>query len=160
MKTLLGERLHFDWKIVTVIIVSTLLLIVDFYHQFTPNKDYDRTILYLLIPLLVVVLIFREDPRIYGLSCVTLPCNLITSCRWMVYRGIRSLIYLAGNFSFVVLFCLRSPASLGRRRCGCKPCRLRWRILANRKLKRCPRSLAVSPSDGSLIGRARLFIRF
>ena len=30
MKTLLGEHLHFDWKIVTVIVVSTLLLIVDF----------------------------------------------------------------------------------------------------------------------------------
>ena len=26
MKTLLGEHLHFDWKIVTVIVVSTLLL--------------------------------------------------------------------------------------------------------------------------------------
>ena len=62
MKTLFGERLHFDWKVVTVIVVSTLLLIVDFYHQFTPNKDYDRTILYLLIPLLIIVLIFREDP--------------------------------------------------------------------------------------------------
>ena len=68
MKTLLGERLHFDWKIVTVIIVSTLLLIVDFYHQFTPNKDYDRTILYLFIPLLIIVLIFREDPRTYGFT--------------------------------------------------------------------------------------------
>ena len=68
MKTLLGERLHFDWKIVTVIIVSTLLLIVDSYHQFTSNKGYDRTILYLLIPLLVIILIFRENPRIYGFT--------------------------------------------------------------------------------------------
>ena len=68
MKTLLGEHLHFDWKIVTVIILSTLLLIVDSYHQFTPNKEYDGTILYLLIPLLVIVLIFREDLRTYGFT--------------------------------------------------------------------------------------------
>src|SRR5208337_5180779 len=68
MKSLLGERLHFDWKVVTVIILGTLLLIVDSYHQFTPNKYYDRTILYLFIPLLVIVLIFREDPRTYGFT--------------------------------------------------------------------------------------------
>jgi uncharacterized protein len=68
MKTLLGEHLHFDWEIVTVIVVSTLLLIVDFYYQFTPNKAYDRTILYLLVPLLIIVLIFREDPRQYGFT--------------------------------------------------------------------------------------------
>jgi uncharacterized protein len=68
MKTLLGERLHFDWKIVTVIVVSTLLLIVDFYHQFTPNQNYDRTILFLFIPLLIIVLVFREDPRTYGFA--------------------------------------------------------------------------------------------
>jgi len=68
MKTLLGERLHFDWKIVTVIIVSTLLLIIDYYNQFTSNKDYDRTILYLIIPLIIIVVIFREDPRQYGFT--------------------------------------------------------------------------------------------
>jgi uncharacterized protein len=68
MKTLLGERLHFDWKIVTVIIVSTLLLIIDYYNQFTSNKDYDRTILYLFIPMLIIILIFREDPRRYGFT--------------------------------------------------------------------------------------------
>ena len=108
MKTLLGERLHFDWKIVTVIIVSTLSLMVDYYHQFTPNKDYDRTILYLFIPLLIIVLVFREDPRRYGFTFgdwktgiiltaigiaadgdyfmvrrrVTPPCNLITHRRY------------------------------------------------------------------------------
>jgi len=68
MKSLLGERLDFDWKVVTVIILGTLLLIVDFYYQFTPNKYYDRTILYLFIPLLVIVLIFREDPCAYGFT--------------------------------------------------------------------------------------------
>ena len=68
MKTLLGEHLHFDWKIVTVIVVSTLLLIVDSYYQLTPNKDYDGIILYLIVPLIFIVLIFREDPRQYGFT--------------------------------------------------------------------------------------------
>ena len=68
MNSLLGEHLHFDWKIVSVIIVSTLLLIIDSYNQFTSNKDYDRTILYLIIPLLFIVLVFHDDPRQYGFT--------------------------------------------------------------------------------------------
>ena len=68
MKTLLGERLHFDWKVVTITIVTTLLLMVDYYHQLTPNKGYDRTILYLLIPLVIILVIFRDNPRDYGFT--------------------------------------------------------------------------------------------
>jgi uncharacterized protein len=68
MKYLLGEKLNFDWKIVTVTIVSTLLLMVDHYHKLTAFKYWDRVILYLVIPLLVIFLLFRENPREYGFS--------------------------------------------------------------------------------------------
>lgn len=60
--------IRFDWKIVTVTIVSTLLIIVDSYHQFAPRKEIDRTILYLVIPLLFIVVVFRESPRDYGFT--------------------------------------------------------------------------------------------
>ena len=66
MKYLLGEKLKFDWKIVTITIVSTLLLMVDYYHRLTPYKYWDRVILYLVIPLLIVVFLFRENPQVYG----------------------------------------------------------------------------------------------
>jgi membrane protease YdiL (CAAX protease family) len=68
MKSLLGERLTFDWKIVTVTICSTLLLIIDAYHRLTPSKVYDRLILYLLIPLVIILFVFRENPREYGFT--------------------------------------------------------------------------------------------
>jgi membrane protease YdiL (CAAX protease family) len=68
MKRLLGEPLRFDWKVVTVTIVSTLLLMVDAYHQLTPSEVYDRILLYLLIPLLVILLVFREGPAAYGFT--------------------------------------------------------------------------------------------
>jgi membrane protease YdiL (CAAX protease family) len=68
MKHLLGERLHFDWKVVTITILSTLLLMVDYYHFLTPAKHWDRLILYLVIPLIVILLLFREYPREYGLT--------------------------------------------------------------------------------------------
>jgi membrane protease YdiL (CAAX protease family) len=68
MKPLLGPKLQFDWKIVTITIVSTLLLTVDYYHLITKHKYWDRVILYLIIPLVFVVLVFRESPREYGFT--------------------------------------------------------------------------------------------
>jgi membrane protease YdiL (CAAX protease family) len=68
MKYLLGEKLNIDWKVATVTIFSTLLLIVDHYHTFTAHKNWDRLIFYLLIPLLVIAILFRESPKEYGFS--------------------------------------------------------------------------------------------
>ncbi len=68
MKYLLGEKLNFDWKVVTITVVSTLLLIVDQYHKFTAYKYWDRVILYLIIPLVIILFVFRENPREYGLA--------------------------------------------------------------------------------------------
>jgi membrane protease YdiL (CAAX protease family) len=68
MKSLLGPRLTFDWKIVTITIVSTLLLIVDYYHKLTAHKAWDRVLLYLIIPLAFTLLVFRENPREYGFA--------------------------------------------------------------------------------------------
>ena len=59
-------KLNLDWKIATLAIVSTTLLLLDKYHTFTSSKLIDRTILYLLIPLFFVILIFRENPKEYG----------------------------------------------------------------------------------------------
>ena len=68
MKNLLGEKLSFDWKVVTITIVSTLLLMVDYYHRLTAYKYWDRVILYLVIPLLIILLLFRENPKEFGFS--------------------------------------------------------------------------------------------
>lgn len=58
--------LHFDREIVAITILSTLLLMLDYYERLTPRKEIDRVALYLLIPLLVIVLAFRKSPREYG----------------------------------------------------------------------------------------------
>jgi len=68
MKYLLGEKLSFDWKVVSVTIFSTLLLLVDSYHHIFAEKYWDRVLLYLVIPLLVIIILFRENPREYGFS--------------------------------------------------------------------------------------------
>ena len=68
MKKNLGPKLLFDWKIVTITIASTLLLMVDAYHRITPHKYWDRIILYLIVPMIFILLIFRENPRDYGFT--------------------------------------------------------------------------------------------
>jgi len=68
MKYLLGEKLKFDWRIVSITVISTLLLTMDYYNYFTPYKYWDRVILYLIIPLIVIVIFFRENPKEYGFS--------------------------------------------------------------------------------------------
>lgn len=68
MKTLLGPRLSFDGKTVFVTIISTLLLMVDAYQSLTPDKSLDRTILYLFVPFLIVLIVFREKPSAYGFT--------------------------------------------------------------------------------------------
>jgi membrane protease YdiL (CAAX protease family) len=96
MLRLLGDRLQFDWRIVSVTVVSTLLLIVDAYHGLTPVKSYDRLILYLVIPLVMVLVVFREHPGLYGLTfgdwragvLLTLcAAILVTPVLWLLARG-------------------------------------------------------------------------
>ena len=50
--------IRFDWKVSTITIVSTLLLLVDYYHQLTGYKPLDRMLLYLVMPILVILFVF------------------------------------------------------------------------------------------------------
>lgn len=68
MEKIIGKKLHFNWKIVTITIAATTLLIVDSYHLLTSHKYWDRVILYLIIPLVIILLLFRENPKEYGFS--------------------------------------------------------------------------------------------
>jgi uncharacterized protein len=83
MRKLFGERLHLDWKIALITVVSTLELIVEYYHypllpwnKWFPGWDVtglsmkviDRTILYFIIPMLIILGIFREKPQNYGFT--------------------------------------------------------------------------------------------
>ncbi|KAF0107190.1 MAG: abortive infection protein [Anaerolineaceae bacterium] len=73
MRNLFATGLKFDWKIVTITIVSTLALTADSYIEITKKwlsapwwKYADRTILYFVIPMIFILLVFRENPREYG----------------------------------------------------------------------------------------------
>jgi membrane protease YdiL (CAAX protease family) len=60
--------LGIDRKVAAITILSTLLLIVFYYHNITPSTEINQTILFLLVPLLFIILAFRESPRDYGFT--------------------------------------------------------------------------------------------
>ncbi len=115
MRKLIGERLRLDWKIAILTIVSTLLLMVDHYNypvlpwtKWISNwettglsiKVLDRTLLYFVIPVFFIMLIFRENPKNYGLTfgnwkagiVITLVAIiLIAPILWLVGRGSASM---------------------------------------------------------------------
>jgi len=67
-RRLFGESISFDWRIVAATIAATILLMVDAYHRLTPSKGVDRMLLYLVVPLVIIIFVFRENPKAYGLS--------------------------------------------------------------------------------------------
>jgi len=54
------------WKPVVSIVVSTLALVAFHYQDFFPDSVYDGLLLFLAIPLLIILLVFRESPARYG----------------------------------------------------------------------------------------------
>jgi membrane protease YdiL (CAAX protease family) len=58
---------EFDLRLTFLIILSTVLPMLDYYnHRFTGAKAYDRVILYFIVPMLVILLLFRDSPADYG----------------------------------------------------------------------------------------------
>lgn len=69
------NELHVDWRAVVAIVASTLLLTINEYHLFftrLPSTTSEarlatRTLLYLIVPLSIILVVFRQSPAAYGL---------------------------------------------------------------------------------------------
>ena len=58
---------HFDLKLTLLIVLSTIIPMLDYYnHRLTSLKAYDRIIFYFIIPMFVILVLFRESPAEYG----------------------------------------------------------------------------------------------
>jgi len=95
MKYLLGEKLHFEWKIVIITVVSTLLLMVDYYHRLTQFKYWDRVILYLIVPLIIIVFVFCENPKEFGFGPGDWKAGLIITAIGILFMA--PVIYYLGS---------------------------------------------------------------
>ena len=56
----------FDPRIVEIVVAATLILLIAFNNRFI-QPEYDHFVLEFLIPLGIIVLAWREDPRRFGL---------------------------------------------------------------------------------------------
>jgi len=66
LKRILGEKLGIDWKIAVITIISTLLITADYYYSPTPGSYFDSILFYILIPLGITLILFKDQPRDYG----------------------------------------------------------------------------------------------
>jgi membrane protease YdiL (CAAX protease family) len=68
IRNLLGEKLNFDGKIALLTVLSTLLITVDYYFSPTGYNHFDSLLLYILIPGLCILIVFREPLSEYGIK--------------------------------------------------------------------------------------------
>ncbi len=64
LRNLFQPDLRFDPKITVITIVSTLALTLAHYH--TAWRPYDGIFLFLVLPMAIILFVFRENPREYG----------------------------------------------------------------------------------------------
>ncbi len=89
-------NVEFDLKLTFLIIFSTVMPMLDYYgHRITSTNAYDRMIFYFVIPMLIILLLFRESPVEYGftfgdwkkgLAYVVLGCVGMAIILWFVAR--------------------------------------------------------------------------
>ena len=60
------REIRMQWRIVVALVVSTSVLVIDHYQHIFDYHVFDRLLLCLGIPLLLVVAVFRESPAKYG----------------------------------------------------------------------------------------------
>ena len=62
-------QLKMDWRVVTVIITSTLILTIESYNNLFKNTHLDSFFFYLVLPLIIIRVVLREvTSRIWLLS--------------------------------------------------------------------------------------------
>jgi len=60
---------EFDLKITFVIIFGTIVpLLLRYGHRLTDTREYDNFLFYFVLPVLIILFLFRESPAEYGLT--------------------------------------------------------------------------------------------
>lgn len=110
MKTPLFSKLQLDWKIAILTIVSTIVLMIDHYHYplfpwdtWFPKwsetglsmKVLDRTVLYFIIPMVIILFIFRKNPKEYGFTLGDWKAGLILTLGGIVL--VAPILWLVGH---------------------------------------------------------------
>lgn len=88
----------FNSKLTLAIIITTILPMLDWYdHRIFAHKAYDRFVYYFLIPMLIILLLFREQPKTFGFQ-------------WGKWReGVLWVLAVAIGMAIILWFIARTP---------------------------------------------------
>jgi uncharacterized protein len=100
LKTFLRfDSLQLQWKVTTVIIVSTLVIIIERYRAIFIEKSLDYLLLFLIIPLIVIGLFFKENPSDYGFKVGDWKAGLVfTLAGWLITSIIVAIVAQSTDF--------------------------------------------------------------
>lgn len=68
-----------DWKAVSAVVLTTLILSIDHYRDLIPDLTWNSVLLYFLLPILVIVVFFRQSPASYGFCIGNWKLGLVAS---------------------------------------------------------------------------------
>jgi membrane protease YdiL (CAAX protease family) len=105
---------QFDLKLTFLIIYSTFVPMLDYYnHRITGTKAYDRMLLYFVIPMLIILLVFREPPQNYGFQIGNWRSGLL----WVIVAcaGMAVILWFVGRTGAMQqYYSERAPQGAGR----------------------------------------------
>lgn len=102
---------EFDLQIIIVIIIGTVIPMLDWYgHNLTSTKAYDRIIWYFVIPLLTIVLLFREPVADFGFQIGNWRVGLIWTAVICVLMAV-ILTFVARTAGMQAYYQARAPES-------------------------------------------------
>lgn len=106
--------IEFDLKLTFIIIFCTIVPMLDYYgHKLTATKAYDRFILYFILPMLVILLLFRDSPADYGFKLGNWKIGLVWTFGVCLVMAI-ILYFVAQTPSMQTYYQNRAPESIGR----------------------------------------------
>lgn len=90
---------QFDLRLTFLVIIATIIPMLDRYnYRFTSIKAYDRMIYYFIIPMVVILLVFRERPSDFG-------------WQWGNWKiGLMWTAVAAAGMAIILWFLARTPA--------------------------------------------------
>lgn len=105
---------EFDLKLTFLIILSTVVPMLDYYgHRLTGVKAYDRFIWYFVIPMLVILVWFRESPTNYGFRLGNWRVGLAWTLGACLVMAV-ILWFLARSPAMQAYYEARAPREVGR----------------------------------------------
>jgi membrane protease YdiL (CAAX protease family) len=100
---------EFNLQLTLIIVLSTVLAMIDsFGYSPTGIKAYDRFIFYFIIPMAVILLLFREKPAAYGFRIGNWRTGLLFTVAGIVGMAV-ILLFLARSPSMESYYSARAP---------------------------------------------------